>query len=214
MDSTHQSADSARCAAHKANSAVVTYVLNRLLAQYGKLGDAAPMHGFLSYGSLKDVSSGSAATEIQPLSKWALLPVSQALPKAILDIRTSGEPVILCFANTSWRLLIGCRTVMMPSFAAGVSFASLAMTSTHALLARLYAQPQEQAQPCSALRAWHAVVPGADDEAMLLFLSTALHQSLQISIAPSAASLSGLLSDTNEDCGPDDDHFNYPEDEP
>lgn len=208
MDTTHPSADSAHCAASAVSSAAVTSMLAKLLAQSGRLGAPDPMHGFLSYGSLKVVQCDSVRTAILPLSPWALLPLSQALPKAILDTHISGEPVILCFANTSWRLLIVSQTVTMPSTGDGGSFGSVAPTSTRVLQAKLHVQPQGQQAPNSiALRAWHAMVPAVDDNAMLSFLCTALHLSLPISIAPSAESLSEQLLDD----GPPPDEDESPE---
>lgn len=203
MDLTHPSAVPALCAAAQANSAVVTYVWSKLQAQFGKLGVADPMRGFLSYGSLRIERSDSDPMVILPHSRWALLPLSQALAKATLDTHTSGVPVLLVFANTSWRLLIASQTVTTLDPADGGSFGSLARESTRVLLARLYAQPHVADSP--ALRAWHATVPAADDAQMSSFLSTALMFALPISTPASAEFLSEQLHEDWDRPPPEED---------
>lgn len=204
MDKTHPSAGSAPCAAPQASSAAVTSMLARLQARYGELGVQDPMRGLLTYGSLKVVQLDSDPMVTQPHSPWALLPLSQALPAAILDTHTSGDHVILCFANTSWRLLIASKIVTMPSFGDGGCFGSMTRMSTRALRAKLYAQPQGQPDPNSTvLRAWHATVPAADDEATLLFLCTALLQSLPTIVVPSGEYLSELLQRDDDEYIPE-----------
>lgn len=181
--------------------APVSTVMGKLRTRYGKLGDADPTRALLSYGSLKIERLEESAIAILPLSPWALLPMGKALPQAIIDTHVSTAPVILVFANTHWRLLIASKTVVLPDLKDGGSFGAVAPMSMRILQARLFAQPPAKLM---LLRAWHAQVALNDDEALLMFLSTAVLQSLPIFIEPSADYLSEMLHDEYIPEGPEE----------
>lgn len=169
--------------AQAANGAAVSYVLTRLESQFNRLGLADPMRGMLSFGSLKVILNTPPV--FAPLSAWALMPLPQAIESAMRDIRVHPEPLVLCFANTSWRLLIASRVVALPEFGSGGTFGAITGEGNLAMLARLHAQPFGKSEPDpNALRAWQTVITASDDAALKTFITTALAYSLPISILP------------------------------
>jgi hypothetical protein len=163
----------------------VTSILDRLRQQSGKHSIEGLTGRLLTFGSLRIVRCASGAMETRQLSPWSMCSVGSALQQAQMDVIAtpgtliSGEPVMLVFATSAWRLLILSTSNSLPQVSVGGHFVSAQPANWRFLNAKLCAQPRLNEDTSShVLSAWHAVVPEADVEGTSLFLSTVLQHAL------------------------------------
>jgi hypothetical protein len=176
-------------------------ILDRLRMRLKYLGLADPMRGFLSYGSLRVEHIDTDPMCMVPLAPWAMLPLAQAVATGVQDTHLEKCPVVLCFANTSWRLLVASRIVVLPDFGGGGSFGTLGRAPHRTVVARLYLQPQGKTDPNAVpLRGWDVMIE--DDNAMGLFLNTAIAYSMPIHL-PHRSLMESLRDEPPDDADED-----------
>jgi hypothetical protein len=158
-----------------------TSMLAKHLRTSGRSSPLEDTKTFLTYGSLHSGRSGLVPTAIRQLYPWSLCSIGVALQQAQTDVlatlgtHTNGDTVTLVFATPVWRLLIATTNTILPA-AWGTELSEFAVPVIWRFLtAKLFAQPRRSEDSSSSvLRVWHAVVPAADDEATLQFLSMAV----------------------------------------
>lgn len=178
METIDQSAATAASEGKPVRDAVVMSMLGKRRTVSGAHINEMHIPDYLAHGCLGVELSESEATVTPPLSPFQFLPTWQALQTATQVIRTNGGPAISSFATSAWRLLIASKTIEMPNSLDGACLESVHPTKMIVLLARLFVlQAPKPDTNSSAMNVWRAVVPEADDEAILSFLYTALELS-------------------------------------
>ena len=172
-----------------------TSILAKHLRTSGRSSPLEDTKTFLTYGSLLSGRSDLAPTEIRQLFPWNLCSIGAALRQAQMDAHgtlgthINGGTVTLVFATPVWRLLTAMTNTVLP-VAWGIEHSESATPAIWRFsTAKLFAQPRlSEDSSSNALRVWHAVVPAADDEATLQFLSMVVGLSQTHSIVGSRAS--------------------------